>query len=27
MAEPEIELREEFLHGICRLEGFDFAVV
>jgi len=27
MAEPEIELREEFSHGICRLEGFDFAVV
>jgi hypothetical protein len=27
IAEPEIELRVDFLHGICRLERFGFEVV
>ena len=27
IAGPKIEFREEFLHGICRLDAFDFEVV
>jgi hypothetical protein len=26
-AMPELEFREEFSHGICILEGFDYEVV
>jgi hypothetical protein len=27
ITELEIQLREKFSHGICRLQGFDFEVV